>query len=239
MDGKVRRKVAMGTGARDFGRRHPVDSPEFILILGELDELLALVQVEATTQRDGFIDRHAASVRKRELRARIRATHLPHLAQAGESAAPDNHELAQSFVAKPDGDSYAVFQTRAGGMAAVAEEHKDLLVKRGMSLAVLEDLKRSLKDFDAAVELGNAGRAAGLQASAALRHLGDEIVRRVRLLDAINRLHFRDDPSVLAAWAAVSRVQAAPKSGAEPSGGGQPGQPSGTPPAGNDVRPAA
>jgi hypothetical protein len=61
MDGKVRRKVAMGTGARDFGRSHPVDSPEFILIMGELDELLGLVQIRANQQREGFIDRHAVS----------------------------------------------------------------------------------------------------------------------------------------------------------------------------------
>jgi hypothetical protein len=209
MDGKVRRKVAMGTGARNFGRSHPVDSPEFILIMGELDELLARVQIRANQQRDGFIDRHAAAVRKRELESRIRGVHLPHLARAGQSAARDNHELAE--FARPVGDTYAAFRTAAGGMATVAEEHKELMVKRGMSLTVLEDLKQLLKDFDAAVELGNAGRAAHLEASAELKRLADEIVRRVRLLDAVNQLHFRDDPSVLAAWASVSRVQATPK----------------------------
>lgn len=226
----------MGTGARDFGRSHPVDSPEFILIMGELDELLGLVQIRANQQRDGFIDRHAAAVRKRELESRIRAVHLPHMARAGQSAARDNHELAESF-GKPIGDTYAAFRTAAGGMAAVAEEHKELLVKRGMSVTVLEDLKQSLKDFDAAVDLGNAGRAAHLEASAELKHLADEIVRRVRLLDAVNQLHFRDDPSVLAAWASVSRVQAAPKSSAESPDAGEQGE---APPAGTgDVRPAA
>ena len=86
------------------------------------------------------------------------------------------------------------------------------------------------------MELGNAGRAAQLEASAELKHLGDEIVRRVRLLDAVNQLHFRDDPSVLAAWAAVSRVQATPKSSGDTPQAGQPGQ---ALPAGTDVRPAA
>jgi hypothetical protein len=233
MDGKVRRKVAMGTGARDFGHSHPVNSPEFTLILGELDELLGLVQVKANQQRDGVIDRHAAAVRKRELESRIRAVHLPHIARAGQSAARDNHELAE--IARPVGDNYATFLTAATGMAAVAEENKELMVKRGMSAAVLEDLKLSLKDFEAAVELGNAGRAAHLEATAELKRLGDEIVRRVRLLDAVNQLHFRDDPSVLAAWAAVSRVQATPKSSAETSEAGR----QGASPAGNDVRPAA
>jgi hypothetical protein len=236
MDAKVRRTVAMGAGARDFGHSHPVNSPEFTLILGELDEMLKLVEVRAKQQRDGFIDRHAASLRKRELRTRIRTTHLPHLARAGDSAARDNHELAGSF-GKPIGETYAEFHTAVDGMVAVAEENKELLVKRGMSPTVLEDLKQSLKDFDAAVELGNAGRAAHIEASAELRHLADEIVRRVRLLDAVNQLHFRDDPSVLAAWAAVSRVQATPKSSADTPGVEQEG---GASPAGpGDVRPAA
>lgn len=237
MDAKVRRKVAAGTGSRDFGRSHPVDTPEFILIMGELDELLAKIQIKAGQQRDGFIDKHTGSVRKRDIERRIRRLHLPHLQRAGQSAAPDNPSLAEAFPRKPATTTQAAFRTVAGGMAAAAEEHKEVMAKRGMSVDVLEDLKQALKEFDAAAELGNQGRAAHLEASAELRLLGNEIIQRVRLLDAINQLHFRQDPSLLSAWAAVSKVQATPKTSAEGQDGSQPDQ---GPLAGpGDVRPAA
>lgn len=242
MDARVRRQVATGTGARDFGRSHPVDTPEFILIMGELDELLAKVQLKAAQQRDGFIDKHTASVRKQEIERRVRGMHLPHIQRAGRSAAPDNPNLLDAFPRKPATTSQTAFRTVAGGIADAAEENKEVMGKRGMSMDVLGDLKQSLKEFDAAVELGNQGRAAHLEASAELRLLGNEIIQRVRLLDAVNQLHFRPDPSILSAWAAVSKVQATPKGSAEGSEDVPPAQggPDGSSDAsGTDVRPAA
>jgi hypothetical protein len=241
MDARVRRQVAAGTGARDFGRSHPVNSPEFILIMGELDELLAKVQAKAGQQRDGFIDRHTASVRKRGIERRVSGMHLPHIQRAGRSAAANNPELVDAFPRKPAATSLAGFRTIAGGMADAAEQNKEALGKRGMSLDVLEDLKRSIKEFDAAVELGNLGRAAHLEASAELRLLGNEIVQRVRLLDAVNQLHFQQDPAILAAWAGVSKVRSRPGGGdgegGEPPVPGEPAGPDGGP--SGDVKPAA
>jgi hypothetical protein len=224
MDAKVRRQVATGTGARDFGRNHPVNTPEFILIMGELDELLGKIQIAAARQREGFIEKHTAVLRKQELEQRIRGMHLPHIQRAGRSAAPDNPQLVDAFPRKPSTSTQAAFRTVAGGMADAAEEHKEVMAKRGMSMDVLEDLKQSLKDYDAALELGNNGRAAHLEASAELRVLGRAIVQRVRLLDAVNQLHFRQDSSILSAWAAVSKVQATPKSAVEGEGGSGPAQ---------------
>jgi hypothetical protein len=239
MDAKVRRQVATGAGARDFGRSHPVDAPEFVLILGELDELLELVQITAAKQREGFVDRHTAAAQKDEIERRIRGMHLPHIQRAAKSAAADDPQLAEAFPRKPATTSQAGFRTVVGGIADAAEAHKEVMGKRGMSAAVLGDLKDSIKQYDAAMELGVRARAAHLEASAQLRHLGDEIVKRVRLLDGINRLHFQQDPAALTAWAAVSRVQATPKSGAEGSEGGAVAE--GGPAAGSagDVRPAA
>jgi hypothetical protein len=234
MDAKVRRQVATGTGARDFGRSHPVDSPEFVLILGELDELLRQVQVTAAKQREGFVDRHAAAVQKGELERRIRGMHLPHIQRAARRAAADDPQLADAFPRKPATTSQAGFRTVVGGIADAAEAHQEAMGKRGMSAALLGDLKESIKQYDAAMELGIQARAVHLEASAQLRHLGDEIVKRVRLLDGINRLHFQQDPAALKAWAAVSRLRATPKPGAEGAvEGGAVGGSAG------DVRPAA
>jgi hypothetical protein len=235
MDAIVRRQVATGTGARDFGRSHPVDAPEFVLILGELDELLGLVQVTAAKQLNGFIERHKASVRKDELERQIRGTHLPHIRRAAKGAVADDPQLAQAFPPKPAATNQAEFRTIAGGIADAAEAHKDVMGKRGMSANVLGDLQDSIKQYDAAMELGVQARAARLEASAQLRHLGKEIIKRVRLLDGINRLHFRQDPAALEAWKAVSKVQRGAKAGVEGSEGGAVTEGA----AGGDVRPAS
>lgn len=228
----------MGIDCRDFNRAHPFDSPEFVLILTELDGLIVRSEVLSAQQREGFIDQHAGAIRKRELEARMRRIHLPHLAQAGESAARVNHELATTFKIRPPAETLAAFRTAAGSMAAAAETHKVVLTGRGMSLHVLEDLRRALKEFDIAAELGTAGRAAHVGASAELKIVGDEIVKRVRLLDAVNRLRFQDDPSLLAAWQSVSKVRATPKSGGQ-AAAAESARPGAAAPAAPDVRPAA
>jgi hypothetical protein len=162
--------------------------------------------------------------------------HLPHIQRAAKGAATDDPQLADAFPRKPATSSQAGFRTVVGGIADAAEEHKEVMGKRGLSADVLGDLKESIKQFDAAMELGVQSRAAHLEASAQLRHLGDEIVKRVRLLDGINRLHFRQDPAALKAWAAVSRVQATPKGSVEGSESGASAE-GGAP--GGDIRPAA
>jgi hypothetical protein len=237
MNAKVRIRVAMGVAARDFAQTRPVDTPEFKLILGELDEFIETAQTLATAQREGYIDKHAASLRKRELEARMRKVHLPHLVRAGRSAAADDHELASAFTRKPVSSTFAAIRNAAGGMAETAEQHKDVMVKGGMSTMVLADLQQAIKQFDAAVQLGNTGLAKHVGASTKLKVVADEIVQRVGLLDAIYRLAFRNDPAVLAGWSVVSHVRALPQAESDTPEAIQPGS---TPPdAPGDVRPAA
>lgn len=238
MHARDRLKIEMGSVARDFMRQHPIDAPEFTLIVGELDGFLAASLALATEQRDGVIQRHAASLRKKELDEQIRTVHLPHLARAGRNAAQGDPELASLFDdVKPRKDTFAALRAAAGGMAAAAEQRKQSLQKGGMSMMVLGDLEHALGAFDAAVEQGNTGRARHIAATAKLRVVATEIVRRVEVLDAVNRLRFRDQPDLLAAWLRVSKVRAMPKSDAEPAGDGD--SQGTTPAAPGDVRPAA
>ncbi len=69
-------------------------------------------------------------------------------------AAREVPELAQKFVFKPGTTTYLAFRTAARGMAAEAQNHKDMLVKYGMADTVLENLLLNLDQFDAAVENG-------------------------------------------------------------------------------------
>ena len=234
MNGRLRRRFVMGTSVQSFSRSHAVDSPEFVLILSELDGTLERIVALDGQQRAGLLDRHAASVQKEKLVATIRSVHLPHLAQAGQKAARTEHELGTAFRIKPAGDSMPSFRTAVGTMLAEAQRHMPVMVKEGLSPTVVADLEQTLGALDAAIELGKTARAAHIGASAEMQVLGDEVVRLVRLLDAVNRLAFRDKPELLAAWQSVSRVQPNPTSAADD----QSSTDGSTAPRG-DVRPAA
>jgi hypothetical protein len=84
----------------------------------------------------------------------MRQAHLSHLAQVAKVAARETPELTQKLVLRPGTTTYLAFRTAARGMAAEAQNQKDVLVKHGLAETVLENLVQALDQFDAAVESG-------------------------------------------------------------------------------------
>lgn len=227
MEAKSRRKIEMGSRALDFSRSHPDASPGYAAAVARLEERLAHVEQVATQQREGLLEVRAATARKRELRRGMRQAHLSHLAQVAKIAARDVPELAQKFVFKPGTTTYLAFRTAARGMAAEAQNQKEVLVKHGLVETVLENLTQALDQFDVALERGSAGRQAHVGASAELNAVADEIVQVVRVMDGLNRYRFMNDAELLAAWESASNVLATPRSSADAK------------PAQGEIRPAA
>jgi hypothetical protein len=235
MDATVRRSIDRGTLVEAFWQSHRITNPDLGPLLTQLTGLLARGQELAIEQRGNQVDRTAASAQKRELERTIRATHVPHLSQAGALAASDDPELGTvTFRLAPSSGSFTAFRAAIGTMAASAEQHRDALVKRGMGPSVLTDLGGAIKQFDLAVERGNKARAAHVEATAQLAVVAADIAKVVKMMDAIARLEFKDDPGLLATWKSVSRRQGIPQADAGAAG------PSDSPtgPTG-DVRPAA
>lgn len=227
MEAKSRRKIEMGSRARDFSRGHPDASPGYAAAVARLEERLEHAEQVASQQREGLLEVRAATARKRELRRSMRQAHLSHLAQVAKIAARDVPELAQKFVFKPGTTTYLAFRTAARGMAAEAQNQKEVLVKHGLVETVLENLTQALDQFDVALERGSAGRQAHVGASAELHAVADEIVQVVRVMDGLNRYRFMNDAELLAAWDSASNVLATPRSSADPK------------PAQGEIRPAA
>ena len=232
MNAKSRRRIEMGSRALDFSRAHPDASPGYAAAVTRLEERLARAEQLATQQREGTLKVRAATARKRELRRTMRQAHLSHLAQVAKVASRETPELAQKLVLKPGTTTYLAFRTAARGMAAEAQNQKELLEKHGLAETVLEDLLRTLDQFDAAVESGRGGFQSHVGASAELRAVADEIVQIVRVMDGLNRYRFLNDAELLATWESASNVLAAPRNGTPKPG------PEGTPPDG-EIRPAA
>lgn len=229
MNAHSRRRVEMGTRALEFSRAHPDSEPGTAEVVARLELLIARANETAAAQRNGLIQVRAASDRKQELR-RAMGVPITHLAEVGRAAARQEHELGKTFRFRPSASTYLAFRTAARSMATEAQDHREVLVKHGLSQSVLEEFVRMLDQFDEAVVLGYEGRAAHIGATRELRVLARDIFRTVRLMDGRNRQRFAEDGQLLGSWISASTVLGTPGRGTEPEG---------ETPAGGEVRPAA
>jgi hypothetical protein len=221
---------------------HPDDEPGMVVLIAQLEALVARMSQVVNDQRGGRIDSRAASARKQELRRDMLAGPIAHLARIGSLAAREAHELRSTFVFKPTAETQLAFQAAARGMFTAAQEHKEVLVKHGLSESVLVQFGKSLDEFDAAVTLGGTGRMVHTAATRELSALTKEVHEIVRAMDARNRLRFQDDRPALEQWISARTLLGVASPAVKDDGvtpapveGGQ----GGTPAAGGDVRPAA
>jgi hypothetical protein len=220
---------------------HPDNEAGFVVLVTQLQALVARMAQVIGEQRDGQVDSRSASARKQALRRAALAGPIAHLAQVGRMAARELHELASIFVFKPTADTLLAFQSTARSMFAAAQEHKEVLVKHGLSESVLEQFGKMLEEFDAAVTRGADGRTAHTAATRELAALTKEASAVVRAMDARNRLRFQDDRQALEQWISVRTVLGSPQGTSKDAEAPEPVSPpeGGTPSAGGDVRPAA
>ena len=230
MNADSRRKIEMGTRALEFSRAHPDTEPAMATTAARLEQLLARAIHTATVQRDGLVHVHAAAARKKELQRQMRNVPIAHLAEVVRAGAREEHELGKTFTFKPGASTFLAFRTAARSMASSAQEHREVLVKYGLSQSVLDEFVQTLDQFDAAVALGNDGRTAHVGATRDLRAVATEIVRTVRVMDGRNRQRFADQEQQLGSWISASTVLGTPARAVT--------QPESGPPAG-EVRPAA
>ena len=229
----------MGASAEEFSAAHPDSEAGSGLSAAKLTQLVERGRGLAATQREGLIDVRAAATEKRAVRRAMLVGPIAHLAQVGQGAAIEDHELGKAFIFSPSNGSYLAFRVAAGAMSAAAHTNKELLMKHGLSESVLDLFVQLLDRYDAVVRLGTNGRAAHTAATKQLDVVAMEIRRLVRVMDARNRLRFQNDGQLLDEWISRSTVVRAPnRVSTSKDGVTSPGD-SPTPGAGGDVRPAA
>jgi hypothetical protein len=189
-------------------------------------------------QRQGFVSRHAGSIRKKELRREMSAP-IAHLSHVARAAATEQHELGIAFRFKPSSDTYLSYRAAAGSMVDAAQSNRELLVKYGLAVPMLDSLAHQLEEFDAAVILSDEGRAKHVAATRELKRVATEIARTVKVMDGRNRQRFQNDGRVLGLWISASTVLGTPRSATEQEEQPPAGENPATPPSAGDVRPAA
>ena len=236
MNAQSRRKIEMGTRALAFSRARPDTEPGYAAAAAKLEQLVARSVQGATAQREGIVAVRAATARKLALRRTMLSVHIAHLAEVGQEAAREDHELGNTFRFKPAASTMLAFQSAARSMANAAAVHREVLVKYGLAESVLAQFVELIDEFDEAMTLGMNGRAKHIAATEELQAVANGIVRTVRVMDGRNRQRFEGDEQVLRAWLGASVVFATPRPG--PGGSTAPESSDAIPSAG-DVRPAA
>ncbi len=114
--------------------------------------------------------------------------------------------------------SAQVFLTGGRVVLAEAQAHAELLGRYGMAAGLLDQFRTVLDQYEQAINAKNSGTSSHVGANAELQELAVEIIRVVRLLDAVNRPRFRNDPEKRAAWkSARDIVRPAPKTESPPN----------------------
>jgi hypothetical protein len=236
MDANTRRIIEMGRRALAFAEAHPEQTPANLPALSQLKELLTRADMLIIQQRDGISEVRAATIEKREIRRRIRRTHLPHLSRVAEAAGTERPELAQKFQLPSEGMPYLAFRSAVQGILTEAKNEKELLVRFGMVEPAPDSLGEALAQFDRAAERGVSGRRAHVGARAELAAIADEVLQQVRQLDGLIRFSFAQAPEALAAWRSASNTFGPTRAGNQPVA--RPNSPATSSPSGT-IEPAA
>jgi hypothetical protein len=234
MDSRVRRTIEMGSRALAFFEAHPDQSLGSLPAQSRLKELLARADQLLLQQRDGISEVRTATGEKRDLRRKIRRTHLPHFTRVAEVAAIERPELARKLELPDQALPYLAFRTAVQGILTEAQKEKELLLRYGLVEPALESLTAAVAQFDRAVERGLSGRRAHVGARAELDAIVDEVIQQVRQLDGLVRFHFAEHAEARAVWRSASNTIGPPRTG----GAGAEVPPT-APPSGGEIKPAA
>ena len=202
----LRRRLEMAVRVREFFRTHQTEGATQEGAVARLEQLVERAEVLAAQQRAGVIATRGATERRAEVRRALQSKLLRYLSAVGAAAAQENSELGAQFrLPKPRGSNQA-FLTMARGMLVKATVQKDVLVKRGMSAKLLDDLSATLAEFERTLEATRAARLDHVGATADLRAVLAEISQQVRVLDGLVRYRFGDNEELMGAWASAHNV---------------------------------
>jgi len=222
MRADLRRRLEMAVRVREFFRTHQTDGTTQAGEAQRLEQLVQRAELLASQQRAGVVATRGAVEQRAEVRRVLQSKLLRYLSAVGAAAARENTELGAEFrLPKPRAPNQ-VFLTIVRGMLEKATALKDLLVKRGMSAKLLDDLSATLAEFEQTLEATRTARLAHVGATGDLLAVLAEISEQVRVLDGLVRYRFGDNEELMSAWASARNV-VGPFRSQKPSDGSQAG----------------
>lgn len=216
MNKQVRRKWAMATSVRTFSRAHASEDSSYVLVLDRLDGTIARIEELAKQQEGGYVSKHAAAVRRQDLRRRLQSGLLRHVVTAAGDAGEEAPEIAGKFRLPGFNAPNTVFRAVSSELLDQARANQDVLVKHGLSASILDEIDAAIKEFDVSLKDTDDGKLSHVAARTEMKALSDEIMRLVGMLDGFNRNRYHRDPELLAQWKSASHMIRGPVAKEEP-----------------------
>jgi len=209
----------MAERARDLLRAQKVEGVVEGAALTQLEQLIERARTLEAKQRAGILAARGGREKGVEVRHALQSKLLLYLSAVGSVAAGENTELAAQFRLPKVGPNQA-FASMARGMLEVATANKEVLVKRGMSEALLTDIATGIEEFERTLETTRTGRRDHVGASADLKAVMAEVSDQLRVLNGIVRYRFGDNPELMGAWLSAHSIFGPLRSNVTPQEGG-------------------
>ena len=128
-----------------------------------------------------------------------------------EAPAPRIRGIAEKFRLPSTSATHTAYRAVASKLLEDGRANQEVLVKRGLSATMLDELDAAIKEFDASLQESDDGKQAHVAARAEMKELGDEIMRLVGILDGFNRFRFHHEPELIIAWESAKHVVTGPQ----------------------------
>jgi hypothetical protein len=211
MERTDRKRLDMAVRVKGFCHVHPSAEGGYTLVLGKLDERVDRMKALAEQQEDGYLTKHSAVTRRRDVRRRIHDELLRHLVTVAAVADGEQPGVAEQYRFPRGNENNEIFGALARTMLEQGNTQRELLLKHGLSERLLDDLDAAVKEFDASILDRNEGLRGHVGARAELRAVSNEIMLLVDMLDGLNRYRFAGNAELLAAWESARRVVTGPR----------------------------
>ena len=205
MNKQTRIKLDTGTAAEVFALLHPDDNEVAKALVQQLVQLNGRASALAQQQRAGITEVNISVAEKAGIRRDIgRDLSIVHrlssIAGIGDPAADIRFRIPNRNV------NHKSFLTAAHVILDKAQAAKEQLLSFGMPDTLLDRLADNIARYEAVVNVKAQARASHVGATGELDTVADAIMERVRHLDVLYELRFRDDGELLAAWKSTRNV---------------------------------
>lgn len=223
---RIRRIIDMVLRVLLFLHANPLDDPAWKTAVRRLEDSAARLQALVLKALSGVVEVGAAAITKEDLRAKLHDS-LIFLARMAQLASREEPSMLVRFSLPNPHSSQQVYLNGCRVVLSEAQEQQSLLGTYGMTPEFLAQFSTTIGAYEQAIGAKDSGASTHIGANAEMRALASEIIRLVRVVDAIHRPLFRHDAGKRVAWKSARTVaRTLPKADTEPATPPAPTEPS-------------
>jgi hypothetical protein len=199
MDTPIRLRLETGDAALAFSLANPSPDPNHAAIVTRLGGAISRGRLLTEQALTGQLTEHASVETKDELTDLIRER-MQVISSVADLANREQPGVAEKVRVPAGNVGHKKLFVAAHVALSQATLLADLLYQHGMPQNFLAEFSALIDQFQQAIEAKKSGNLAHVGANAELEQVTREILRLVKVLDRLNRVRFRKDPQMLAAW---------------------------------------